>query len=478
MALELRQQMKLSQQLIMTQQLQQAIKLLQLSRIELIDTISSELMENPFLEESYDTAIEQEFNEVRADASASEPDNVYDTEVSSSADWEDYLGELSSTSKVSSHKEYESFEDDVSFESRYAAKPTLASHLLWQLRFSPLTEEQMEIGEVIIGSLENTGYLKSSLEEIAELTKTGTNEVATVLHTIQNFDPVGVASKDLQETLLVQIKNLNYDRDPILLELITNHLPDLENNRYKALAKKFKIDDETLFEYIQIIQSLDPMPGSEYGETENFYISPDAYVYKMNDDFVIVLNEDDMPHLQVSESYSTDMLDSLGQEEKGFFMEKQKAASWLIKAIHQRQRTLYKVLESILKYQRAFFEHGLTQLKPLILKTVADDISMHESTISRITTNKYLATPHGMYEIKFFFNSALSLGDGTEVGSESVKAAIKKYISEENPKSPLSDDRLCELLKNELGVQMARRTVAKYRTALNIPSSAKRKVQF
>ncbi len=478
MALELRQQMKLSQQLIMTQQLQQAIKLLQLSRVELIDTISSELMENPFLDESFDSPIETEFTEVRADASPNEADNVYDTEISTSADWEDYLGELSSTSKVSSHKEYESFEDESSFESRYAAKPSLTSHLLWQLRFSPLSEAQMEIGEVIIGNLAQNGYLKASLDEIAELTKSSYNEVRSVLDLVQNFDPVGVASQNLQESLLVQIKNLKYDRDPILLELITNHLQDLENNRYKALAKKFKIDDETLFEYIQIIQSLDPMPGAEYGETENFYISPDAYVYKMNDDFVIVLNEDDMPHLQINESYSPKILENLEQEEKSFFVEKQKAASWLIKAIHQRQRTLYKVLESIVKYQRAFFEHGLTHLKPLILKTVADDISMHESTISRITTNKFLATPHGMYEIKFFFNSALSLGDGTEVGSESIKAAMKKYIAAENPKAPLSDDRLCELLKNELGVQMARRTVAKYRTGLNIPSSAKRKVQF
>ncbi len=471
MALELRQQLKLSQNLIMTQQLQQAIKLLQLSRLELVDTISQELMENPFLEESFDVH-EAEPTEVRTDG-----ENVYDKEVSETGDWEDYLGDLSSTSRLAGQKEFDSDETNT-LESRYAASPTLSSHLMWQLRFSTLTAEQMDIGEIVIGNLSSSGFLGATLEEIAEQAETTEEEVRNVLDVIQLFDPIGVASQNLQECLMVQIKNLKYDRDPILVELVTNHLEDLESKRYKALTKKFKIDDETLFEYIQIIQSLNPMPGAEYGESENFYVSPDAYVYKINGDFVIVLNEDGMPQLQLSDLYTEDTLEAAPQEQKDFFTEKQKAATWLIKAIHQRQRTLYKVVESIIKYQREFFEEGAGQLKPLILKTVADDINMHESTISRITTNKFVATPHGTYEIKFFFNSALSMGDGSEVGSEAVKLTIKKCIAEEDKKSPLSDDRICEILKAEHGIEMARRTVAKYRTALNIPSSSKRKAHF
>ncbi len=477
MALELRQQLKLSQQLVMTQQLQQAISLLQLSRLELIDTVASELIENPFLEEAQAEAVHEE-EYIQAKSEDVNKDQVYDKEVANSADWEDYLGELSSSPKVSSHREHEIPEEMTSYESRYATKPTLEAHLMWQLRLSDFTEEQMYIGEHIIGNIGGTGYLCASVEEIAEQAEVEIEQVFPVLDAIQNFDPVGVATHTPKDSLLVQIKKYKYDRDPILVELISTHLEDLENNRYKPLLKKLKIDEETLFEYIQIIKSLDPMPGSGYGESDNFFVSPDVYVYKIEDEFIVVLNEDGMPHLKLSDLNSKAVLDSMNAEQKNYFGEKQKSATWLIKALHQRQRTLYRVVESIVKYQREFFEEGVTKLKPLILKTVADDISMHESTISRITNNKYVATPHGTFEIKFFFNSALNLENGSEVGSESVKAAIKKCIAEEDKKNPLSDERICEILNTELGVEMARRTVAKYRTALDIPSSSKRKNFF
>ncbi len=256
-----------------------------------------------------------------------------------------------------------------------------------------------------------------------------------------------------------------------------SHLEDLEAKRYKPLLKKFHLDVEELREYLDIIQSLDPLPGSSFGGGEPTYVSPDVYVYKMGNEFVILLNEDGLPQLQLSSLAQMDM-DSASEKEKEYCAEKMRSASWLIKSLYQRQRTLYKVMESIVRHQRPFFEEGVTRLAPLILKDIADDIGMHESTVSRITTSKYVATPHGIFELKFFFNSGLELDDGSQVGSESVKALIKKFIAEEDPKNPLSDERIGEMLKERLKVNIARRTVAKYRTALDIPSSSRRKEHF
>lgn len=301
--------------------------------------------------------------------------------------------------------------------------------------------------------------------------------VQTVLERVQLFDPVGVAARDARECLLVQLKSLRYDRDPILLELVQSHLEDLEAHRYKPLLRKFKLDMEGLREYLDIIQSLEPLPGASFDGSEPTYVSPDVFVYSVGDEFVILLNEDGLPHLQLS-SMLRDGVPSCNEKEKDYVSEKVRSASWLIRSLYQRQRTLYKVVESIVKHQQPFFRDGVTKLAPLILKDIADDIGMHESTVSRITTNKYVATPHGIFELKFFFNSGLELDDGSQVGSESVKALIKKFIAGEDPKSPLSDERLGELLKEQLKVNIARRTVAKYRTALNIPSSSKRKEHF
>ena len=299
----------------------------------------------------------------------------------------------------------------------------------------------------------------------------------TVLDRIHFFDPVGVAARDARECLLIQLRNLNYDRDPILKELVEYHLEDLEAHRYKPLLRKFRLDMDTLGEYLDIIQSLDPLPGASFGGGEPTYVSPDVYVYKVGDDFVILLNEDGLPQLQMSELAKLD-IDCENSAEKEYCADKIRSASWLIKSLYQRQRTLYKVMESIVRHQRPFFEYGVTHLAPLILKDIADDIGMHESTVSRITTSKYAATPHGIFELKFFFNSGLELDDGSQVGSESVKALIKKFISEEDPRAPLSDERLGEMLKDHLKVTIARRTVAKYRTALDIPSSSKRREHF
>ena len=462
MGLELRQQLKLSQQLVMTPQLQQAIHLLKMSRGDLLETVQQELMENPFLEEAAPQPETPAPSEQEDRPSDIREDAAYDGELARNADWEDYLGEFASTPKGAQSQEFDAGDDMTPFEGRYAEKPSLDGHLRWQLR--------------IIGNLSSVGYLKASVEELAAMTQATPDEVRAVLERVQQFDPVGVAARDASECLMVQIRNLGYERDPVLVSLVTEHLEDLEAKRYKPLLRKFKIDMADLHEYLELIQTLDPFPGASFGNSEPTYVSPDVYVYKSGKDFVIMLNDEGLPHLQLSEL--NDLPLSGSDKEMEYCAEKKRAASWLIKSLYQRQKTLYKVVESIVRHQRPFFEEGVTKLGPLILKEIAEDIGMHESTVSRITTNKFVATPHGIFELKFFFNSGLSVDDGSAVGSESVKALIKKFISEEDPKAPLSDEKLGEMLKEHLKVTIARRTVAKYRMALNIPSSSKRKEHF
>lgn len=475
MALELRQNLKLTQQLVMTPQLQQAIKLLQMSRLELLEVVQQELTENPLLEEIQPQAEEDSERAARDSRDKLASLSTEEKEMIHNADWEDYLGHFSSTSKQAGSREWELPEEMQSYEARYSSKPSLEGHLMWQLHLQDLAEHETRIGEEIIGNIDSRGYLKASVEEIAQVCSADPDQVDRVLKAIQNFDPVGVASRDLRECLMVQLRAMKED-DPILTELISEHLEDIEKNRLAPLLKKFRISREYLRECMEILQSLDPYPGSSYGTEDVIYISPDIYVYRYENDFAIVLNEYGLPAIQLSSLYQNTMNNSgTSKKDNDYILEKTRSAVWLMKSLHQRQRTLYKVMESILKFQREFFEHGVSRLKPLILREVAEDIDMHESTVSRITTNKYVSTPYGVFELKFFFNSALSMDSGGVVGSESVKAAIKKMVSEEDPKKPLSDDAIATRLKKEIQVNIARRTVAKYRAALNIPSSSRRK---
>lgn len=477
MALELHQQLKMQQRMVMTPQLRQAIKLLQLSRLELQETVQQELLENPFLEERVGEADPAE-KEILPELSRTDisTDEVYDREVAEEAKWEDYLGEFSSTSRQM-QKENDLPDESTPFEARYAVRPTLEAHLMWQLRFSQLTDEEKRVGEEIIGNLSSSGYLEAKIEEIAEITGTTIEFVEHVLHIVQRFDPVGVAARDAKECLLIQLKEMNYDRDPVLVALVTEHLADIEAKKYKMLMRMYHIDNEDFEAYLDIIRELEPMPGASFGDEEPAYISPDVYVYKVNDDFVIALNEEGMPNIQMSDLAQSEIPENISPAEKEYCEQKKRSAAWLLRSLLQRQRTLYKVTESIVRHQRDFFEKGITSLVPLVLKDVADDIEMHESTVSRITTNKYVSTPFGVFELKFFFNSALEQTDGKLVGSESVKALMKTMISEEDPKHPLSDDLLASKLNKQLNVKIARRTVAKYRTQLGIESSSKRKVR-
>lgn len=480
MGLELRQQLKLTQQLVMTPQLQQAIKLLQLSRLELVESIQQELMENPFLEELdaevADTAPSPQ-NLDDYESAHNDSESRASEDLMRTADWENYLGEFSSVTKQSMGRELEVPEEGLSLEARLTSQPTLEGHLSWQMRLSNFTQAEIEIGEVIIGNLDSRGYLQASVEELQTLLHDVTDaDVERVVQRIQRLDPVGVAARTVQECLLVQMDVLQMT-DPVLTSLVREHLEDLEKHRYKPLIKKFRISMEDLKNYLDMLQVLDPMPGSNFFSGEPQYVSPDVFVHQYGEDFVIILNEEGFPRLQLN-SYYMENVQARTSTEKDYFSEKVRSAEWLMKSLYQRQRTLYKVMESIVRFQRGFFEHGVSKLKPLILKEVAEDIGMHESTVSRITTSKYVATPHGIYELKFFFNSALELDDGSQVGSESVKALIKQLIGDENPKRPLSDEQIGEILKQKLEVNIARRTVAKYRTAMNIESSSKRKQVF
>jgi RNA polymerase sigma-54 factor len=476
MAIELRQHLKLAQQLIMTPQLQQAIKLLQLSRLELLDTISQELQSNPLLEETQDAAPEQS-GPAEETVSGSTEEHATEVTIEEKAkqefDWEVYLGEYSSTSRV--RIEREEARELPGLENRLVKKPSLDAHLFWQLHLSSFDEAQKEVGTLIIGNLDRDGYLKATVEEVASMANCSEEVVEEVLQVVQGFDPVGVAARNLRECLLIQAKNLQLEQD-LVERILTDHLHDLEIRNYHTIVKATGAEPEQVRAAIDIITGLDPKPGKVFDEEEVQYISPDIFVYRVDDDFVIVLNEDGMPKLRVS-SFYREALSKDGEvsdQTREYIQNKLRSAAWLIKSIHQRQRTIYRVAESIIKFQREFFERGIAYLKPLVLRDVAEDLEMHESTISRVTTNKYMHTPRGVFELKYFFNSSISSFTGGAVASESVKERIRQIVQGEDSRKPYSDKAIVEILRQE-NIDIARRTVAKYRELLGILPSNLRK---
>jgi RNA polymerase sigma-54 factor len=476
-ALELRQHLKLSQQLIMTPQLQQAIKLLQLSRLELLETIHQELETNPLLEETQEDAVEGELGGVECLPDEPFQEIQVSENIRQDFDWESYLDEYSSGTRVLN--ETDPNRETPSYDYRLTLPTTLEDHLVWQLRLSDITEKEREIGGIVIGNLNKDGYLDATIDEIAQMAEASADEVEKVLTKIQQLDPVGVASRDLRECLLIQAKNLNME-DDLVVQIIRHHLHYLENKNYQALVKVLKRSVEDVKHAVEIILQLDPRPGSAFHEESVEYISPDIYIIKVDDEFVIVLNEDGLPKLKVSSFYKDALCEDtvLPSDAKDYIQNKIKSAAWLIKSIHQRQRTLYKVAQSIVKLQLDFFEKGVAHLKPMVLRDVAEDVGMHESTISRVTASKYMHTPHGIFELKYFFNSSINSVLGEAVASESVKERIRQIIKEEDSAKPLSDQEIVAILENE-NISIARRTVAKYREMLNIlPSSKRRKTSW
>jgi len=479
MALELRQTLGLAQQLIMTPQLQQAIKLLQLSRLELVETLYEEMETNPLLEEQVpDEAEEDNAPENDGDEPAQESQELPEVTVEEHArddvDWENYLSEYNTGWAESPVEGKEA----PSFENITATKTNLSSHLMWQLNVSNLDEKQRGIGIHIIGNLDDDGYLDISLEEIFEITGHPMEKVLETLHLIQNFDPVGVAARDTRETLLIQAGFHDFG-GTIVEKIIMDHLGDLENKKYDQIAKCLSVTLQEVLTAVSVIQGLEPKPGRIYSNEETVYITPDIYVFKVGDDYEIVLNENGLPKLRINRYYRDIMRNrsSVSEKARTYIQEKLKSAAWLIKSIHQRQRTIYRVTESIVRFQGGFLDNGISRLKPLVLRNVAEDIQMHESTVSRVTTNKYVHTPQGLFELKFFFNSSISSVHGDDVASESVKEHVRNIIKSENKAKPFSDQGIADILE-KLNIKVARRTIAKYRESMGILPSRKRKNHY
>jgi RNA polymerase sigma-54 factor len=477
MALELRQQLKLTQQLIMTPQLQMAIKLLQLSRLELMDVIRQEIEENPALEEMQEAAVEEKSVDVTTRESDT-PDSseikevTIEDKIHDGIDWANYLDEYNSAGKT--HFESEK-KDRPGFETFLASRTTLRDHLLWQLAMTDLTPEQETIGSLLVGNLDEKGYLDATVEGIAQRGNIDPQKVADVLALLQTFDPIGICARNLKECLLIQVRHFKIDNS-LVTHIIEHHLNHLENKNYKAISSALKVSIDKIVSAVEIIKGLEPRPGREFSEEEPIYITPDIYVYKMEGEFVIMLNDDGMPKLRVNNFYKQAVMQGqvVSAQTREYIQEKFRSATWLIRSIHQRQKTIYKVMESIMRFQRDFFEHGVTHLKPMVLRDVADDIEMHESTISRVTTNKYAFTPQGIFELKYFFNSSIKRVHGESVASASVQEEIRRIIAGENSKKPYSDKKI-EMILKEANIDIARRTVAKYREILGVLSSSKRK---
>lgn len=479
MALEIKQQPKLVQQLVITPQLQQAIKLLQLTRVELVDLINQEMKENPLLEE--DEELREPTLEEPSNSASEEilPEIEHTPEVKGEGegieefDWENYFENYNLSTFERQIKE--DGEERPNFENFLAKKTTLSDHLRWQLELSNFTEQERRIGSLIIGNLDEDGYLKVSIEDICVESRSEKEMVEGVLRKIQRFDPVGVGARDLKECLYIQLEQME-NRDPIAERIVLEYLSILKNRNYQTIAKKLGVSVERIARAAKLISRLEPKPGRPYSGEIIQEIIPDAFVYKVEGEYVVYLNDEGIPRIRISPFYR-DILNNIRgtpETDRKYIQEKFRSAIWLIKSIHQRQRTIYKVAKSIVKFQKDFLDNGINYLKPMVLRDVAEDINMHESTISRVTNNKYMYTPQGIYEFKFFFNSGIASKQGELLASESVKNLIREIISKEDPRKPYSDEQLVQILKG-MNINIARRTVSKYREMMKILSSNERR---
>jgi len=474
MALELRQQLKLTQKLVMTQQLRQAIKLLQLNRLELSDALQAEMEQNPALEEDISSPDTNEnllsltsTTEKTGPAAEQEvTETVKMTDSLGEVNWEDYTNNFDSNFSFAHETPPADAPSQFEFISE---KPGLLAYLQWQLAHCELQEGEWEIALFFIGNLNRYGFLEVTLEGVMEETGCAMDDAEYILEVIQDLDPPGIGARDVGESLYLQLERLGKG-NTLAAEIVSNHMSLLQTRNYKALARatgRKKPELERAIKYI--IAELTPFPGLPYATEETNYIVPDVYVRKIEGEYIIRLNDDDLPRLKLSSLYQ-DLLQSnkdMEKESRHYINDKLKNADWFIKSLYQRQRTIYKVMESILRFQYDFFERGPQFLKPLILKDVADDIEMHESTVSRVTSNKYAHTPQGIYELKYFFSTAIPRQGGEALAAESIKTRIRKMIQEEAKSSPLSDNDI-SLKLAEINIKIARRTVAKYREQLKI----------
>ncbi len=494
--MEIKQQLRLSQQLVMTPQLQQAIRLLQLSRLELIDEVRKELDNNPVLSDEEADGRGRE-GERKAAQSAEERDFPREERTGEAresekaareVDWEKFLENRSMQQPMPGNRG--GFDELPPIEQNLTKPRSLQDHMRWQLQLSDFTDEERHFAELVIGNLDENGYLDLKGVEREDGTRTPDfsildlgseaglhpEDTPLVLELIQNFDPIGVAARDLRECLLIQAKVYGYDE--VELEIIESHLHHLEKHNYQAIAREMKIALEDVYEAAKEIQKLESRPARNFTDTDDrtIGITPDVYVIKDGDHFVVADNDRGVQRLYINEDLTRRLMQDPSAKE--FIGEKLRNAQWLIRAIEQRRKTIIRVAECIVEKQREFFEHGVAHLKPMILRDVAEAVGMHESTISRVTTNKYVHTPQGLFELKYFFNSSIRRVGEDDIASESVKQAIKKIIEDEDKQNPLSDQAIVEILEKAEGIKIARRTVAKYREMLGILASSKRKRLF
>ncbi len=487
--MELRLDLRLSQKLVMTPQLQQAIKLLQLSRMELHQVLAQQLLENPILEEGDEEEEEGEEKDKEGEEEGKETDDDWGekfTEPLSPDGWEDYYE--SDWRSGGGEDSVVLDQDFPSYDQTLTRPPTLESYLQWQLCLSSEDDEEKAIGSLLIGNLNEDGYLCASVEEIAEESRTSVRKVESVLSLIQTFDPIGVGARDLQECLLLQLRHLQKmplgsDGTPrgtasLLERIITHHLHDLQKRRYAIVARAVGRPIDEILAAVHVIEGLEPKPARPYGSDSNQIIVPDVFVFRHEGEWQVLLNDDGMPRVRIN-PYYTQMLGTNsgdGGVTRAYLEDKLRGAQWIIRSLEQRNKTILKVVRSLIQFQEAFLEKGIQYLKPLVLKQVAEDVGMHESTISRATTNKYMYCPQGMLELKFFFNAGIQrAAPGAEdLSSLTVRELIREMIGQENPGKPLKDQEIVSRL-HARGIVIARRTIAKYRAELNIASASQRK---
>ncbi len=480
MALEIKQSLKLTQQLVLTPQLQQAIKLLQLSHLDLVETIQQEMLENPALEEipgteSPEVPDGQRQLEKTVEKNQAENVEAANGHETSDTDWQKVL-ESYSSSTFKSGTGLSRNDDLPPIEANLASSSSLIDHLLEQLGLVRCLDDERRAAEVIICNLDERGYLTMDLDVIAEEMELDLDMVEGGQMVVQALDPVCCGSRDLVQCLVIQARKV-WPEDPFVIQIIEDHLGDFERRNYQGVARAMDLDIEDVIEYHKMLRDLEPRPARGYSDAEPRYITPDVYLFKIGDEWQINLNEDGLPKLRISPYYAKVLRGQGTKEDRTYVKNKLDSADFLIKSIYKRQGTIYKVVKSILERQMDFFERGIDFLRPMVLRDVADEIGVHESTVSRVTSNKYIQCPQGIFELKYFFNAGIQQVHGGDVAAESVKNRIKNLISAEDPKRPLSDSQLVKELRR-YNIQCARRTVAKYREGLGILSSSKRKQLF
>lgn len=491
-------QLKMSQSLTMTPQLQQAIKLLQLSTLDLQQEIQEALDSNPMLEVSEDQPVQtaegndRDVHSHNSDDSVSVNNSDESTrEVEVSETIPDDLAVDSSWDDIYTHTPTShglgNPDDDYNLENVQGTTDSLMSHLQWQLNLTPMSDKDRVIAEAILESTNDDGYLSSAIDDIFEglvdeLSEDEDplelDEVMAVLHRLQQFDPPGVCAADLADCLCIQLKQLSDDtasRD-LAIQIVSKHIDLLGSRDYAGLMRKAKIKEDELRDVIVLIQTLNPKPGSIIDSGNSEYVVPDVIVSKdiKNNRWRVELNPDIAPKLRVNSSYASMVRRADNSSDNNYLKDHLAEARWFIKSLQSRNETLLKVATTIVEHQRGFFDYGEEAMKPLVLHDIAQAVDMHESTISRVTTQKYMHTPRGIFELKYFFSSHVSTDAGGECSSTAIRALIKKLVAAENTRKPLSDSKIATLL-GEQGIQVARRTIAKYREALNIPPSNERK---